>query len=783
MRKSILFARSNIRKSRGQTAAVAILTLIAAVMMNLWLMLSTDYKQNFDRCHDRLNDGHVNLIAGCVEEKFVDFIAETLSENSQVTEYCITEAVFTGGVFPYGSGEVSQNMVVLEKETALSRKTGKFEITEEGDLKSGIYLPMLYGTGDNYSIGDTIEITFNNEKVPYTICGFFNSAMTGSHNCGMLSLLFTEDKYRELTEKSTVTEAVYVSVRIRDKHQGESFDASLKDVILKKYPDIPVLSNFYETITTARYISQLICAGILSVMAFFVLLIGVVVISSNVANYIQENMQNLGVMKAVGYTGGQLVFSLIVQFSGITAVAAAAGVGLSYYFFFPVNRMMIAQTGIPYKVRFLLLPFAVTVIFISGIVAVSVYLSARKIRKLQPITAIRGGIGTHSFQKNFLPLNSTSLNLNLALAMKTTLSGMKRNAAVCVTMFVLSLVLVFSTLMVRNAIISIQPFVDMITGESADSCININTDIEGEFLEAMNRDSRVEKIYLFHKGVEVLHIEGSSLFAAVFDNASQLNNTSLAVDGRLPIYDNEVVIAAKYAGENKLKIGDEIVLKAENGKQTYLIVGYCQISDFLGKDCMLTREGYEKIGGLQNVSYYLNLAADTDIDEFNEQVTERFGSNVYSTFNFMSLIEGTGSVYVSLITVIVTAIVILSLIVVALCMYLLIRMLLNSKKREYGILKALGFTTRQLVLQTAMSFMPSVVFSTAAGIFLSTLIVNPLVALFLSGLGIVKCNFLIPVGLNLMAGAALILFAFGAACMMSLRVKKIVPRELLAGEV
>ncbi len=783
VKKSILFARSNIRRSRGQTAAVAVLTMIAAVMMNLWLMLSIDYKQNFELCHDRLNDGHVNLIAGCEEADFCNYLEEILREDPEVMEYCITNAIFTGGVFPYGTGEVSQNMVILEKETALSRKTGKFEIMEESGEKSGIYLPMLYGTGDNYSVGDTIEIAFNNEKIQFTICGFFNSAMTGSHNCGMLSLLLTEDKYREFAEKSSAAKAVYTSVRIKDQDCGERFDASLKNAISKKYPNVPVLSNYYEMITTSRYISQLICAGIMSAMAFFVLMIGVVVISSNVANYIQENMQNLGVLKAIGYTGGQLVFSLMIQFSGISAVAAAAGVGLSYYFFFPVNRMMIAQTGIPYQVKFLPQLFAVTVLCISGIVAAAVYLSAAKIRRIEPITAIRGGIATHDFKKDPLPLSKTSLPLNLALAMKTTFLGMKRNAAVCVTMLVLSLVLVFSTLMFENAIISIQPFVDLISGESADSAINVDAGIEDEFFAAMSGDSRVEKVYLFHKGAEVLHVGGVSLFAAVSDSYSRMNNPDLVISGRLPKYSNEMVIAAKYAKENELKIGDEIVIKAENGEQAFLIVGYCQISDYLGKDCMFTREGYERIGSLQNVTYYLNLEADVDIDEFNAQVTERFGGDVYSTFNFMSLMEGTGSVYVTLITVLVTAIVFLSLIIIVLCMYLLIRMLLNSKKREYGILKALGFTTRQLVMQTALSFMPSVILSTAVGIFLSTLIVNPLVTLFLSGLGIVKCSFSIPTDLNLAAGAGLVLFAFGAACMMSLRVKKIVPRELLGGDV
>ena len=40
-------------------------------------------------------------------------------------------------------------------------------------------------------------------------------------------------------------------------------------------------------------------------------------ISSNVINYIQENMKNLGAMKAIGYRSGQIVAGLLVQFLGV----------------------------------------------------------------------------------------------------------------------------------------------------------------------------------------------------------------------------------------------------------------------------------------------------------------------------------------------------------------------------------------------------------------------------------------------------------------------------------
>lgn len=782
MKKNLLLARANLRKAKGQTVAIVVLVLLSSLMMNLWLMLSLDYKKNFDRCHDKLNDGHVNLAAYSADEEFREFVTGILKENPDVTEVSVTDAFCAPAAFRYAGGEVSQFVVMLEKEAALSREVGKYEIIGEDSSGSGVYVPMLYGTGNNYAVGDTIELTLFGKEFEYTVCGFFNSTMTGSHNCGMLSFLLSGDKFREFSEEDCAVASTYISLRLKDKMQGEEIEASLRKEIAGKFPDITVSGNYYEDITTSRYISQMICAGITSAMAFLVLLIGLVVIASNVVNYIQENMQNLGALKAVGYTGRQLVSSLILQFSGLSAAAAAVGVALSYCIFPAVNEMMIAQTGIPYTVRFLIVPCLITVAFSAGIVAAAVRLSAGKMKKIEPITALRQGITTHNFKKNHVPLEKTRLPLQPALAMKTTLSGLKTNITICVTMLVLSLILVFSGLMYKNMIMDMQPFIDFIAGESADSCININTGREKELLSMLESDSRVEKFYLFTNNLDAQHVGGVSLMPSAIEDGTKLNNQKMVIEGRFPEYDNEIVIAIKYAREKGLRIGDEITIKIGGKDNDYIITGFSQVTNNLGKDCILTRGGYEKAVSLQNVSYYMDLTDGTDIDAFNSEITERFGNDVNATFNILAVIEATGNVYVSLMTIIVIAILALSGVVIVFVLYLLVRTLLNVKKRDYGILKALGFTTGQLVLQTALSFMPSMTISVAVGIFISMQIVNPLTALFLHGVGIVRCTFEVPLVFNLIAGGVLLLFAFAAACLLSLRIRKITPRALLSGE-
>lgn len=781
MRRSLLIVRANLRRSKAQTAAILVLLLAASAMLNLWLILAMDYKSNFDRCHDRLNAGHVTLVVNGKANELRDYVRETIEEDEDTTEYYMDDALSMVGSFPYNEGEVNTEFVILEKEAALKRPIGKLEIVEEGAYTSGVYLPMIYGVGGGYSVGDRIHMTIGSSEVSYTVCGFLNSAMAGSHNCSMSALLLTEDLYQELEEKGYAPGALLASVRIRDRAQSEDYEAALKNAVSSRYPDIRMLSNSYTLVSSSRYISQMICAGIVSAMAFLVLLIALVVISSNVIHYIQENMKNLGALKAIGYKSGQIVLALLMQFVGITLITAFAGIGLSYVLFPAVNDMMISQTGIPYEVRFLILPFVITAVTAGGVVALAVWLAARRIKKIEPITALRQGVQTHNFRRNHVPLAATRAPLSLALALKTSLSGIKQNITVCITMLVLSLVVVFSGVMAENMIVDMEPFIQLIVGETADSCISVRIGAEDDILRWMREQECVEKVYLYHSG-EVRHKGGIALMATMSDDFSDVNNQNVCIEGRFPKYENETAIAVKYAKEKGLKVGDEITLTAEGKEAEYIISGFTQTSNNLGKDCLLTRAGYEQMGEFQNADYYINLTEGTDIDAFNEKVSSRFGEHINTSVNVLAVVEGSSAVYVSLMTLIVAAILVLSGIVVAFVLYLLVRTMLTSRKRDYGVLKALGFTTGQLILQTALCFMPAVMISTLIGIMVSAVVINPLTALFLNGIGIVKCTFAVPAGFITAAGLGLILFTFGIACLLSLGIRKITPRALLTGE-
>lgn len=254
MRKYFLIVRANIRKAKGQSVTISVLILIAALMLNLWLMLSMDYKANFTRYHDKLNAEHVTLSVDGDMDEVQSTLAQAIENDSRTLEFCLDDCMHASGTFSYNGGEMNAWFVFLEKQAALTRSIGKIEIVEDGTFTSGVYLPMIYKTGD-IAIGNPIEISIGSEKVTYRVCGFFNSVMMGSHNCALTELVFTKDQYLEMEKRGYAAHATLCSVRLNDKSENLNYEATLKSKISEKYPNITMVSNCFDIVTQSRYIS------------------------------------------------------------------------------------------------------------------------------------------------------------------------------------------------------------------------------------------------------------------------------------------------------------------------------------------------------------------------------------------------------------------------------------------------------------------------------------------------------------------------------------------------
>jgi ABC-type multidrug transport system permease subunit len=124
----------------------------------------------------------------------------------------------------------------------------------------------------------------------------------------------------------------------------------------------------------------------------------------------------------------------------------------------------------------------------------------------------------------------------------------------------------------------------------------------------------------------------------------------------------------------------------------------------------------------------------------------------------------------------------ISVVVIALILYMLIKALVYHKRKDYGIYKALGYTSGSLMLQTALSFMPPVIASIIVFSIASYYGANPYMSTFMRSFGLVKCDFSIPVPGVVIIGVGLAVVSFALALLQTRRIRKIEAYNMLVAE-
>ena len=127
--------------------------------------------------------------------------------------------------------------------------------------------------------------------------------------------------------------------------------------------------------------------------------------------------------------------------------------------------------------------------------------------------------------------------------------------------------------------------------------------------------------------------------------------------------------------------------------------------------------------------------------------------------------------YITAIKITARCFVVISCIIIMIVLSILITAAVRLQRHELGIMKSLGYTSRELMFQLTMRIMPLAAISVAVGTGLGLVCVKLLTGMIGS----------IPVSLPavLISDLAILLFCFVSAYLSARRVKKITVRELI----
>lgn len=776
--KSLLLAKSNLRKNRGLSIAIALLIIISTMFICVSSLLILDYQKNSYKVAESLNTSQIDLFSRS-DKKDIDeeYIRSILPDS--VTEYEYIEDIKVQIPIEFSGGEVTPIVSVINKDH-LNRNLSKIEILEEDkSIKENyIYVPYHIHTGGGLNIGDTYKLKFPSRTYKFKIKGYINTIYAGSNNMNRYEMLVNDEDYDMILNDNPNLKAFDTYINFKD---GVKSKKESNKLISKIFTEKGVETESYDldlTLESRTFISSIFFVSFL-LTSVIIILVVILMISNNISNYIRENIKTLGALKAIGYTSKNIKRSLIIQFSLLTVIGLVIGV-LSGYLFMPIiTDMLVAQSGIPYTLSFNLISTIIPIISMPILVFIIVLLSVRKINKLDPIIALRDGIETHSFKKNHIPLSKSKLPLNMSISLKNMYKNGKQNIVTFITVLFLCFLMVIAMAMYQN--FSRKPKLDLLTFEIVDGIIMVDKDIRPEFVKDFKKDKDIES-FKYLNMYQTLDKDYAKFETYIMNNPKLLNNKDNCYEGRYPKHDNEIAISGKYAKENNYKIGDKKEFRVGENKYSFLITGFIQSTNNDSKEILILKSGMDHLVDTDelNPMYYFDskIKASKVIDKYKD----KYGDKVLTTMDFEELIEGQMDTFINVANLMVVVISVITGAIILLVLYLLMKTLIYERRFEYGILKSLGYRSRDLIIQNVLSFMPSIIISTVIGTIISYYATNPYIGLMMRPFGIMKCTMVLPMDLLIITVVFIIGVSLIASILMSLKIRKIEPTDLLVGE-
>ena len=254
-------------------------------------------------------------------------------------------------------------------------------------------------------------------------------------------------------------------------------------------------------------------------------------------------------------------------------------------------------------------------------------------------------------------------------------------------------------------------------------------------------------------------------------------------EGEMAIEANEAVVGGLLAERQGLGVGDEIKVKYMDREESFLITGLQQAVYSMGERIYISEEGFKRLDGEPRYTYVrvrIEDATEERVDEFLEDAKNLLGDNCTSTENYYHTQRSTDNVPVFAVSLVILILIILNIFTVLIVIRLLLKTVFIKREKEFGIKKAVGFTSRQLRTQLALSLIPISIAGSILGAICSCLTTNRLFDLIFSSYGIKNSDLLINPGVIPVTVLLVTILVFVISYVMSGRMKKVSAYQLIS---
>lgn len=646
MEKILRLSFANIKKHKKQTILLTLLIVLCMAVTSAAAAGSIDMTGIFPRVADEYAV-HKNALY-IKEDYYNDSFIRLLREDERVTDIDHVRVLFsTATKYLDSEGEeqaLYMSFVTKDLEKNIERSPIKTTLTDEATaaLEHPIYLPYAgqESLASKLGEGDTFNIIYGTKQFSFTVAGFYESIFMPETNMGFQMIVSDSD---------------YVSLMtVIGKYEMVLFDCEplddCEDIYLKFYDRVEeqtgkdigynILSfGLYKNLEQNSAVFSEIVIGIMLFMAVVIFIAAVIMIRFRIAGDIQDQIQSIGVLEALGYTSKEIALSYTAEYLMTALAGVIIGAGGAFALLPVLHRVAETLSGHHGSLHISPLPILLTALTILIFVGVVAHTRALAVKKYSPMQAFRKGIAVHHFGKNRFPLRNTKNSVHLRLALKGFFDNMKQNVSLTVCIAVSALAAVVGIL-IADLFGSDLKVAARLTGvEGPDLTVtvihSVNTEELAEKISMMQGVKRVQtgsysldlsewmSLYVFDRE--------SCLVPISYPDFSQCENIQ-ATAGRLPEHDNEIAVTKLFATRHSLKVGDDLTLECNRVKKNYIICGIVPSMANNGTNLYITEQALKRIMPTYRLSAIeIYLEDKTDRAEFQTLLMQTYGRSVADT--------------------------------------------------------------------------------------------------------------------------------------------------------
>ncbi len=727
-----------MKKKKLQCFLIGILLFLSSLIFASSLSMITSINGYVDNYYS--NEEFYDLILFNSNEEATNDILQWCKSNSEIKDVKAIDA-YTSGNDIYLN---DKNLKITLYDIAPLEDMGKHpsglnkinSINKCTYPKEGeVWLTQLLADNFNIALGDRLTFKTKGEDVTLKVTSLINDSLQPTSISNQIVLYVNKNNIKDF---SSFTKAPLILIDAKRGANISNIEKNLTSAV--KVGGFALDKDML--IQSSTMISSSV-GGVCTLASLLIFIASVLLIRFIIWNNILKEYRSIGIYKALGFSKNEILKLYITGYFLTAIIGSVIGALCSIPILNYIASKILKYIGNFDGVNTNFIVILATVFLFSLVVITNLYFVIRRTNRISPVDALRTGV-TSSKKKltKSLIKNTTS---PLALAVNDMFKYKKISASITLTLTLsLTLVLLFGNFNVTMSKMKEKTHIWFGMPKSnvtISAPFSTSTEVLKNALDKVKIDKKVKN-----------YIYGSLMCSyAMLDTKKYPIKTSLCsvtvlnsfnndfgftiLEGHNPENYKEVSVSLKVLKDAGLSIGDYIELSINNKKSSYLISGsYNSLMSDGYSIRMLSSAIEREIPEFIGSEIFVNIKDTSQIEEFKKDINDKFtsldASDIHPMIKYS--IDSIPNTFLPISYLLMVVFIAFSLVTIL----NIIMMTIRDNRRNFGIMKALGFTSKEISHRYLYRILILTLFSSIAAVALNLTIGKPIMAAAISKLDV-----------------------------------------------